>query len=143
MNNEDALKLLASGEFGILSTVGEEGQPLGTPLNYVFMDNTVYFHCAKEGHKLNNIINNNKVCFTVVGKTRVLQEKFSTEYESVILIGKAQPVEGEEKVNALKALIYKYSPDFIKEGMVYVEKAAEKTCVVKIEIMDITGKHRA
>jgi uncharacterized protein len=142
MNCDDTLKLLVSGEYGILSTVGKDGQPLGTPLSYIVKDNAVYFHCATEGQKLDNIINNSNVSFTVVGKTKVLQEKFSTEYESVIVSGKAHFVEGTEKIGALKEIIYKYSPNFIEEGMAYIERAAHKTCVVRIEILSLTGKHR-
>lgn len=142
MNNDEAARLLETSEYGVLSTVGKDGQPLGTPLNYIVKDNAVYFHCAREGHKLDNIMNNNNVSFTVVGKTKVLQEKFSTEYESVIVSGRANFVHGEEKIEVLKAIIYKYSPDFIGEGMAYIERAADKTCVVRIEILNMTGKHR-
>ena len=34
---------------------GEDGYAYGVPLNYVYVDNSIYFHCAKEGHKLDNI----------------------------------------------------------------------------------------
>lgn len=142
MNHEDALKVLASGEYGILSTVGENEQPEGTPLSFVTGENVIYFHCAMEGQKLNNISRNNKVCFTVVGKTNVLQSKFSTEYESVMVFGKAYMIQGSEKEEALKKLILKYSPDFIEEGMAYIQRAKDKTCVFKIEIESLTGKHR-
>lgn len=142
MNNNDAVRLLEAGEYGILSTIGKDGRPLGTPLSYIVKDNSIYFHCAKEGHKLDNIMNNNNVSFTVVGRTKVLQQKFSTEYESVIVSGRASFVNDEEKIGALKAIIYKYSPDFIEEGMSYIERAADKTCVVRIEISELTGKHR-
>ncbi len=49
----------------------------------------IYFHCAPEGHKLENLSGNNKVSFCVVGKTQVLPDKFATNYESVIVFGTA------------------------------------------------------
>jgi nitroimidazol reductase NimA-like FMN-containing flavoprotein (pyridoxamine 5'-phosphate oxidase superfamily) len=142
MTNQEALGLLERGEYGILSTVGEDNQPYGVPLSYVLLDNCIYFHCANEGAKLNNIMNSNRVCFTVVGRTNVLSEKFSTEYESVIVFGKASMVEEDEKIKGLRGIIKKYSPDFIKEGEEYINRAKYNTTVVKIEIEEFSGKHR-
>lgn len=142
MDSEGAVKVLENGEFGILSTVDEKGQTYGTPLSYVFIDNKIYFHCAIEGTKLRNIENNPRVCFTVVGRTKVLSEQFSTEYESVMAFGKAEVIDGEEKIMALREIVLKYSPDFIPQGEAYIERAKDKTCVVKLHTEVITGKHR-
>lgn len=142
MDMESTAKVLERGEFGILSTVDEDGQAYGTPLSYVFVENKIYFHCALEGTKLKNIKDNPRVCFTVVGSTKVLAEKFSTEYESVMAFGRAEIIDGEEKVMALRKIILKYSPDFIPQGEAYIERAKDKTCVVRIETEIITGKHR-
>ena len=142
MTDEEALGVLTKCEYGILSTVGENGQPFGTPLSYVLMDHNIYFHCALTGTKLDNIYLNAKVCFTVVGSTKVLQDKFSTEFESVMAFGDACIIEGEEKSQVLKEVIKKYSPSFIEEGDKYINNAIEKTCVVKIGIKHLTGKHR-
>jgi len=142
MTSEDAVELLKNGEYGILSTVDSEGQPFGTPLSYVFYDGNLYFHCAKEGTKLDNICNNSKVCFTVVGKTEVLQKDFSTNYESVMAFGKASVVDESEKGNMLMEIVKKYSPDFVKEGEAYKNSDMHKTKVIKIDVETFTGKHR-
>lgn len=139
---EDINNILIEGEFGILATLGENGYPYTTPLSYVYHNEALYFHCALEGSKLDNIKNNEKVSFCVVGKTKVLQEKFSTEYESVIVFGIAAEAKGEEKKDALIAIADKYSPDFKLEGLQYIDRAIDKTCVVKIEIERATGKAR-
>ena len=80
--------------------------------------------------------------FCVVGKTRVLQEKFSTEYESVIASGDASEVQGAERANALLWLLEKYSPDFIEEGKKYIERLNRATKVVKIALRHLSGKAR-
>ena len=87
MNDMEALELLNKGEYGILSTCGEDNHPYGVPLSYVVIDKNIYIHGAGVGTKLDNISVNDKVSFTVVGKTKVLQEQFSTEYESAIAFG--------------------------------------------------------
>jgi len=142
MSDEQALELLKKGEYGVLSTVNAENQPFGTPLSYIFMEGSVYFHCAIVGTKLDNIKNNSKVCFTVIGKTQILPEQFSTNYESVMVFGNATLINGDEKVSVFKEILKKYSNDYYEEGMKYIEKAKDKATVVKINIDSFTGKHR-
>ena len=142
MDETEALELLIKGEYGILSTCGEDNQPYGIPLSYVVIDKNIYFHCAGVGTKLDNISINDKVSFTVVGKTKVLQGEFSTEYESVIAFGHAIMLKEEEKYEPLMEFIRKYSPEFIEEGRLYIDRAKEKTTLIKIEIYSFSGKHR-
>jgi uncharacterized protein len=137
-----ATKLFSECEYGFLCTVDINGQPYGTPLNYVYKDNCVYFHCALEGHKLENIRANKKVSFCVVCRTKVLPDKFSTQYESAVAFGSASEVYGREKHDALLSLLEKYSPGFLEEGKKYIYKMGEKTRVMKIDIAHITGKAR-
>jgi nitroimidazol reductase NimA-like FMN-containing flavoprotein (pyridoxamine 5'-phosphate oxidase superfamily) len=139
---ESAARLLAEGEYGVLATAGMDGQAYGVPLNYVFKNSCLYFHCALEGHKLDNIRANNKVSFCVVGRARVLPEKFTTSYESAIAFGTASEVQGSEKVEAMLSLLEKYSPDFIEEGKKTIDKYIKMTTVIKIDINHITGKAR-
>ena len=142
MSDEEALKLLRSGEYGVLSTVDTENQPFGTPLSYIYMEGSVYFHCALVGTKLDNIKNNSKVCFTVIGKTQIVPVQFSTNYESVMAFGSATIISGDEKVTVFKEILKKYSNDYYEEGMKYIEKAKDKATVVKINLDGYTGKHR-
>jgi nitroimidazol reductase NimA-like FMN-containing flavoprotein (pyridoxamine 5'-phosphate oxidase superfamily) len=139
---ESAARLLAEGEYGVLATAGMDGQAYGVPLNYVYKNNCLYFHCALEGHKLDNIRANNKVSFCVVGPARVLPEKFTTSYESAVAFGTASEVQESEKHEAMLSLLKKYSPDFMEEGQKTIAKFIDKTTVIKIDINHITGKAR-
>jgi uncharacterized protein len=144
MKAEDAMELLEKGIYGVLSTVDDENQPYGVPLSYAVSNNrkAIYFHGARIGKKLDNIGLNSKACFTVIGDTKVLPEKFSTEFESVIVFGHAKLVEGEEKIEALRNIIKKYSDDYVKEGDEYIARAASNTAAFKLTIEDFTGKSR-
>jgi hypothetical protein len=51
-------------------------------------------------------------------------------------------MEGDEKQEALKQLIEKYSGNFIKEGKEYIEKLIEKVTVIKLTIESLNGKAR-
>ena len=143
MAETEAKKLLGRGEYGILALIDEDGRPYGVPLNYVYANDAVYVHCALQGKKLSAIAANPQACFTVVGNTQVLPDKFATNYESVMVFGPAAIVEAAEKEAALEAIIQKYSAAFIEEGHAYIEKFRAATHVVKISAAHITGKRRA
>ncbi|WP_160675413.1 pyridoxamine 5'-phosphate oxidase family protein [Clostridium sp. C8-1-8] len=135
-------EILDKGEFGVLSTIGDNGYPSIVPLSYVYIDNKIYFHSATEGEKLNNISQNNKVSFCVVSDTEVLPDKFSTRYRSVVVYGRASEVSGEVKEKVLFKIIEKYSKAFLEEGKLYIEKAKHRTRVIEIDIAKVTGKAR-
>ena len=142
MPQDEALALLDEADYGILSTVSENSEPYGVPLNSCFTDNSIYFHCAREGQKLNNLEHNQKVSFCVVGKTQLMPEKFSTIYESVIVFGNTEEVFAAEKQNALEKLLQKYSAEFLEPGKKYIKKSQAEARVFKINLSRMTGKAR-
>jgi nitroimidazol reductase NimA-like FMN-containing flavoprotein (pyridoxamine 5'-phosphate oxidase superfamily) len=142
IDNEQAIKLLENGEYGVFSTVGENGYAYGVPLNYVYHRGNIYFHCAAEGSKLDNITHNNKVSFCVVANTEPVPDKFSYRYESVIVFGQAVEVYDKEKEDILVAFIKKYFGKFNEKEKEYLEKNGIKAKVIKINIEHLTGKKR-
>ncbi len=142
ISSQESKCILDTAEYGIMSTVGTDGQPYGLPLSYVYKNDCIYFHCAVSGHKLENIEHNSKVSFCVVGKTKVLPDKFATEYESTVVFGVVSEVNGAERYDALLWLLEKYCSDFIAEGKQYIEQKDKITKVLKIEIGRISGKAR-
>jgi nitroimidazol reductase NimA-like FMN-containing flavoprotein (pyridoxamine 5'-phosphate oxidase superfamily) len=141
LEDEKSVEILKNGEYGVLSTCGEDGQPYGIPLNYAYEDGKIYIHCATEGRKLDNIAANPRVCFTVTGKAQVLAKEFTSAYESVVAQGTASVTDDEEKLHAFRLIIEKYSPQFLEEGLAYVEKSGKHAKVVRIDILDLCGKH--
>jgi uncharacterized protein len=139
---KEARAILDKAGYGVLSSVGKDGQPYGVPLSYVFKNDGIYVHCALSGQKLDNIGYNPMVSFCVVGDTKVLPDRFATEYESAVAFGVASEVQGSERYTALVWLLEKYCPGFIEEGKQYIEQQDRATKVLKIEISQISGKAR-
>ncbi len=138
---EEVMEILASAEYGVLSTVSADGVPYGVPVNFAYDDGAIYFHCAKEGHRLSNLAANDNVCFTVIDSVELMPEKFNTKYRSVIAFGKASSVEDEEgKKKALLKIIEKLSPDFIESGKKYINTSVGDAKVIKITVSEMTGK---
>ena len=138
--HEEALALLKDGEHGVLSTMGEDGYPYGIPLNHVFHDGKIIFHCADQGHKLENIAFNPKVSFCVVAQADIVPEKYTTRFKSVIAFGTARLLEGDEKTAGLMALVKRFAPDNLANVEAYIKKRVNKTTVVAMDVAHLSGK---
>ena len=136
---EELETTLQKGEYGILSMVGPDGLPYAVPLNYAWKNGVIHLHCAAQtGKKLECLAHCKDVCFVVVGDTAVQPAKFTTLYESVIITGKIHPAEDKEE--SLRALIEKYSGEYMEAGMNYIRAAADQTGVYVITPRHMTGK---
>lgn len=136
--------LLSRGEYGILATADPAGQPYGVPLSYAFDGETsIFMHCAPEGHKLDNLRANPQACFTVVGRTQVLPDQFSTIYESAIAFGIVSELEDEEKRRALSLIAAKYNPGQDAANAAYIAANFARVAVLHFRITHLTGKQRS
>ena len=142
IDSTEAIRILEAGQYGILSTTGSNGYAYGVPISYTYNNDGIYFHCAVEGQKLENIKYNNKVSFCVVGNTTPLPKSFSVNYESVVAFGRAVEVFEGEKQAALETIVAKYSAAFTEEGLKYIKNSSGDTRIFKIEIEHMTGKAR-
>ncbi|MBE9530658.1 MAG: pyridoxamine 5'-phosphate oxidase family protein [Proteobacteria bacterium] len=142
ITEEEAVALLNKAEYGVLSTVSENGKPYGVPLNFCIINDCIYFHCAVEGQKIDNIKQNKFVSFCAVGNTELLPDKFGTKYESIIVSGEVEEVFDMNKQKAMEGLLHKYSSEFFDKGIKYIEGLRDKTRVFKITINTLTGKAR-
>ena len=141
ISDEKVIEILSTGSYGVLSTMGEDGYPYGVPVNYTYLENCICFHCALEGHKLENIQFNERVSFCVVSRSDILAVKFDTDYESVIAFGRVGEVtEDSEKESILLSLVNKYSREYVATGKNYIKKFWDDTRTFKIEIEHLSGK---
>ena len=71
----------------------------------------------------------------------MLSDKFTTNYESVILRGKIETdLPSAEKRKALELLLDKYSPEDKEVGLKYAEKSFHRTEILRFTIQTISGK---
>ena len=136
---EELETILQKGEYGILSMEGPDGLLYAVPLKKKKKNGAIHLHCAAHtGKKLECLAHCKDVCFVVVGDTAVQPAKFTTLYESVIITGKIHPAEDKEE--SLRALIEKYSGEYMEAGMNYIRAAADQTGVYVITPRHMTGK---
>ena len=140
---DETLEMLKEGIYGTLSVCGNDNIPYGIPLNYAYANDTIYFHCAKTGHKLDIMNENNNVCFSVVTKSETLADKFSCDFKSAVVFGKAYLVEDTgERQFAFEAILHKYCADYIPSGMEHIAKAGPAALIYKVIPDEISGKMR-
>jgi nitroimidazol reductase NimA-like FMN-containing flavoprotein (pyridoxamine 5'-phosphate oxidase superfamily) len=142
-DHEEMESLLREALVGCLATVGPDGSPYITPLNFFYHQGKIYFHSALKGRKVDNIRANPRVCFEVHDLIEIVQEQracdFSTRYRSVLIFGRARSLpDGAEKVAVLTALAEKYASGQAVEPPTL--KRARGTEVIEITIEEMTGK---
>lgn len=143
LTEEEAIEILRNGEWGVLSTLCQDGYPYGTPISYVYEDGKIYFHgTSAAGLKSDNIERHPQACFTVVGKTELLPSQFGTKYESAIVFGTVK--KSTDTIGVLQKLVAKYSADFTESGEKFSRSvaAAGRVAVYEMTVEQITGKGR-
>ena len=146
LSAEETEEILARGEYGVLSTVCEDGTPYGIPISYAYStnDHVVYMHCSADGgQKIDNLRFNDKACLTVVLDTELMPEKFATKYWSATVFGSVQIIEAkDEKQEGMEAILRKYAPMFEEKGLKYIENTIDKIHILKLRIETAAGKAR-
>ena len=141
LSDAECVEILNRCTNGVLSVSGDDGYPYGVPVSYAYDNGKLYFHCAKVGHKLDAIAGNEKVCFTVVDLDRVIPEKLTTAFRSVIAFGTAKVLtDPAEKLRTHILFSDKYAHDFPKETEEEIKSGLDRMEMVEITIQHMTGK---
>jgi hypothetical protein len=116
--------------------------PYIVPMNFGYRDDCLYFHCAREGRKIEMLKKNENVCFEMdIEHELVKNEKpceWGMKYYSVIGFGKAELVEGnDEKRKALDIIMSRYSDS---KSFEYPENILNNVKIIKVSITEISGK---
>lgn len=140
LSDRETTEILMNGRTAVISVLGDDGYPYTVPINYVYSENKIYFHCAKEGHKIDAVKACDKVSLCVIDKDDVDSEKFTALFRSVILFGRARILDDEQEIiNAAEALGLKYNNN--KEAVdEEIKRDLQRLCCVEIVIEHVTGK---
>ena len=144
--------ILRRCRIGRMATIGADGYPYITPVNYVYHDGSIYFHGSRVGEKLDNIRRDARVCFEVDVPLAYLDLGYygdnpegcgvSQFYQSVVIRGRAEIVaDAEEKLRALNALVACHEPAGRTFQEITADTRAVPLCeVVAVRIESMTGK---
>ncbi len=143
ISREECISLLKEEWRGVLSVSGDDGYPYGAPMDFYYDEakGIIYLHGAGEGHKIDSIKKNPKVCFTVWDEGYKEDGDWAFYINSVIVFGKAEIIKagqaGYEEI--LRKIGNKYypSPEDVEEG---IKKGGPVTTFIQVNVEHITGK---
>ncbi len=140
LSADDVKAIMERCTNGILACMGDEDYPYAVPVSYTYTNGKIYIHSAKAGHKVDAIIKYPKVSFAVVDEDQIVSAEYTSYFRSVIAFGKARIVEGEERLEAFKALVEKYSSDQPEEAKTKEINKCTTSHMIAIDVDHITGK---
>lgn len=143
ISDEECKKILETEKRAAFSVIGDDGYPYTVPINFYYDENDkkIYFHGAKEGHKIDAMKKCNKVCFTVWNQGFKKEGRWEWNSTSVVVFGKVELVADKNVAeDRLRRLAIKYYPtvDEVEEEM--KSSAANRVQMFEIEIEQMTGK---
>jgi hypothetical protein len=145
---EEMEEVLRRAEVGRIALY-DGSMPYMVPLNFLYEEGKIAFHCAWEGKKLDIISKNPNCCFEVdefMGEVSYHYDSLChLDYDSVLAFGRARIESNEkEKLRFFELLHAKYKELYRKplsEGGVRFDKARlSEACCVVIDIEELTGR---
>lgn len=138
-----ALGIADKCEYAVLSMTDTGGAPYCVPISIARDGRDIFFHCAREGKKIDAMRRAPEVCIACVGDTRPAVDKFTTEFESAIIRGRAEEIlEDTQKIHALRLLCQRHTPANMHNFDAAARKSLARTAVWRVPIREITGKRK-
>tara|TARA_B100001758_G_scaffold18792_1_gene13318 strand:- start:76 stop:708 length:633 start_codon:yes stop_codon:yes gene_type:complete len=149
---EKIKEFLNDEHVGRISSIDVNGFPQIIPMNFVFLNDSIYMHSHVKGEKLDNISNNDKVGFESDRELEFLPSYFEdphnaaladTLYISVVIKGIASFVsDRDEKTLALNGLMKKYQPEGNYDPLESTMRVLDAVSVIKVTPKSLHGKYK-
>ena len=141
LSDAESIEILEKATSGTLALLGDGGYPYAVPVSYVYADGTLYFHSAKEGHKVDAIRRCDKASFCVIEQDNVKPAEYTTYFRSVIAFGRIHIVEDEkEKLAIARILGNRYNPNQEEALQKELEHGFARMLAIRFDIEHLTGK---
>ncbi len=103
VSDEECIRVLKEQPRGVLSMIGDDGYPYGIPLDHWYCeeDGKLYFHGAKEGHKIDSITRCDKVSYCVMDEGYRKEGEWALNITSVVVFGRIRFVTDPDMINKI------------------------------------------
>lgn len=141
---EKCIEILKKEPRGIIALMGDNGYPYTVPLNHFYEDGKLYFHGAKEGHKLDALKNSDKCSYCVLANCTPDEDTNDGQFyffDSVVVFGRIRQLEDQEEIiKQVRKLANKYytNADSVERDIM---KNGPRTAMLELTIEHMTGKH--
>ncbi len=138
ISDVECIDILKSTKRGVLSLIGDDGYPYGIPIDHWYCeeDGKIYFHGAKEGHKIDAIRACDKASYCVYDEGYRKEGDWALNITSVIAFGRISLVSDEDKARKIcTALVKKFTDDDE-----YLEKEL-KNAFPRVQCLEFMPEH--
>jgi uncharacterized protein len=119
----------------------DNGKPYIVPLCFGYKNRTVFFHSAKEGHKLDVMRQGSDVCLEFESGAQIVENtvacKWKLRYRSVIGNGKVGFIENKDEILAALDVIMSH---YGRGPFSYSDENLEKIVLYKVPLDSMTCK---
>lgn len=137
LSYDECVEVLKGEPRGVLSVLGDDGYPYGVPMDHWYneADGKIYFHGAKEGHKIDAIRACDKVSYLVQDAGYRKGNEWALNIKSVIVFGRIRIVTDESRIREICTnLCLKFTDD-----EVYL--ANELAHIGRVMCLELTPEH--
>jgi len=145
--------LLDEAEYGVLALGGD--RPYAVPVNFVWLDDAIYFHSSPKGKKMRMLKENRFVSFSVVTDTVLIPSYFSSTeglacpasafFKSVTIDGEAEMVDARDEIAAaFTAMMEKLQPEgqYTSFDSADYDKHFAALAMVRINVQALSAKFK-
>ncbi len=143
LSQDECIELIKTETRGVLSVLGEDDYPYGTPMNHFYSedDGKIYFHCGHyKSHRTDALRRHDKVSFCVQTTGERMDGEWYYTVKSVIVFGRMEIVDDMEKIVDISTrLSHKFTQDeeYIQRE---IADAASRTLLLCLTMEHMTGK---
>ncbi|MGQ0771797.1 MAG: pyridoxamine 5'-phosphate oxidase family protein [Nitrososphaerota archaeon] len=151
-SKQKVIEFLNQEHVGRVCSIDKDGFPQIIPMNFVFLNDSIYMHSHTRGEKIDNIRNNDKVGFEVDKELEFLPSYFThptdasqadTLYISVVIKGIGTIIsDRNEKTVALNGLMEKYQPEGKYEKIQPEMGVVDEVAIIKVTPKIMRGKYK-
>ena len=138
ISNDECIAVLKNTKRGVLSLIGDDGYPYGIPIDHWYCeeDGKIYFHGAKEGHKIDAIKACDKASYCVYDEGYRKEGDWALNIKSVITFGRIRFVDDEDTARRIYAEITRKFTDDEE----YLQKELTNA-FPRVQCLELTPEH--
>ncbi len=142
IGTEECIQILKDQKRGVLSMIGDDGYPYGIPLNHLYCeeDGHLYFHCGKEGHKLDAIAKCDKVSYCVHDEGTRIEGQWPLHFRSVVVFGRMHIVDDPDRMRDICIKLTRKFTDDENYLNMEMERAFHRVLCLELVPEHISGK---
>ena len=137
---DECINLLKREKRGVLAVLGDDDYPYTVAMNHVYLDGKLYFHCAREGHKIDAIEKCDKVSYCVMDEGVKIDDNWWYTFKNVVVFGRMSKVTDDKLIDTVLYRLgdtFNVTEEFMDEEM---KLFRDSVLILELDIEHISGK---